>query len=165
MTLSKDEDQSNSNLFDTSSGASTKISRCHDQLSLMSNQKEGIFIGGDVRRVGFAAEAMRDGMIAAESIGRYLKGEDLKADRAEEFEGSALPERLEDKPQPELVWAPAEERLNFEPFEQGFNLEEAIREAKRCLHCGPCESCKACVVLELQPEIPEIELGGIRTWS
>jgi len=55
------------------------------------------------------------------------------------------------------VWAPAEERLNFEPFEKGFTLEEAVEEARRCLYCGPCKSCKACVILELQPEIPEIE--------
>jgi len=47
-----------------------------DPTTLMSNRKEGIFIGGDVRRVGFATEAMRDGIVIAESIERYLKGED-----------------------------------------------------------------------------------------
>jgi len=128
-----------------------------DQLTLMSNRKEGVFIGGDVRRVGFAAEAMRDGMIAAESIGRYLKGENLKSGRKKEYEGVAIPKRGSYKPQPELVWAPVEERLNFEPFEKGFSLEQAVEEAKRCLYCGPCKSCKACVALELQPGIPEIE--------
>jgi len=63
------------------------------------------------------------------------------------------------KPQPELIWAPVEERLNFEPFEKGLTLEEAVQEAKRCLCCGPCKSCKGCVVLELQPEIAEIEVN------
>ena len=130
-----------------------------DQLTLMSNRQEGIFIGGDVRRVGFAAEAMRDGMIAAESIDRYLKGEDLKAGREKEYEGAAIPKLMDYKPQPELVWAPVEERLNFEPFEKGLTLEEAVQEAKRCLCCGPCKSCKGCVVLELQPEIAEIEVN------
>ncbi len=128
-----------------------------DQLTLMSNGKEGIFIGGDVRRVGFATEAMRDGMMAAESIDRYLKGEDLKAGREKEYESAAIPKRTDYKPQPELVWAPVEERLNFDPFEKGFTLEEAVEEARRCLCCGPCKSCKACVTLGLQPEIPEIE--------
>jgi heterodisulfide reductase subunit A-like polyferredoxin len=52
-----------------------------------------------------------------------------------------------------------EERLNFEPFEKGFTLEEAMGEAMRCLDCGPCQSCKACVALGLQPEIPEIEVN------
>jgi len=130
-----------------------------DQLTLMSNLKEGVFIGGDVRRVGFAAEAMRDGVIAAESIDRYLKGEDLKAGRGKEYENAAIPKRMDYKPQPELVWAPVEERLNFEPFEKGFTLEKAVEEARRCLCCGPCKSCKACVALELQPEIAEIEVN------
>jgi NADPH-dependent glutamate synthase beta subunit-like oxidoreductase/ferredoxin len=128
-----------------------------DPLTLMSNRKEGFFIGGDVRRVGFAAEAMRDGMIAAESIDRYLKGEELKAVREKEYESAAIPKLMDYKPQPELVWATVEERLNFKPFEKEFSLKEVLEEARRCLYCGPCKSCKGCVALELQPEIPEIE--------
>jgi len=128
-----------------------------DQLTLMSNRKEGVFIGGDVRRVGFAAEAMRDGMIAAESIDRYLEGKNLKSGRKKGYQSAPIPKRGNYKPQPELVWAPVEERLNFEPFERGFTLEQAMEEARRCLCCGPCKSCKACVALELQPGIPEIE--------
>ena len=133
-----------------------------DPLTLMSNRKEGIFIGGDVRRVGFAAEAMRDGMIAAESIDRYLRGEDLKKGREKEYEEAAIPRAQEYKPQPELVWLPAKERLNFEPFEKGFTVEQAVEEANRCLYCGPCKSCKACVVLDLQTEIADIQLNRDR---
>ena len=66
---------------------------------------------------------------------------------------------MEYKPQPELKWAPVAARLNFEPFEEEFTLEEVVEEARRCLYCGPCKSCKACVALELQPEIPEIEVN------
>ena len=130
-----------------------------DPITLMSNRKEGVFIGGDVRRVGFVAEAMKDGMIAAESIDHYLRGEDLKAGRGKEYESAAIPKLIDYKSQPELIWAPVEDRLNFEPFEKGFTLEEAVQEARRCLCCGPCKSCKGCVVLELQPEIPEIEVN------
>jgi len=130
-----------------------------DQLTLMSNRREGIFIGGDVKRIGFAAEAMGDGMIAAESIDRYIKGEDMREGRGREYEGAPIPQRMDYKQQPQLVWAPVEERLNFEPLEKGFTLEEVVAEAKRCLCCGPCMSCKACVVLELQPEIPSIEIN------
>jgi len=130
-----------------------------DPLTLMSNRREGVFIGGDVRRVGFAAEAMRDGGIAAESIDRYIKGEDLKTGREKEFERAAIPKLLDYKPQPELVWAPVPERLNFEPFEKSFTLEEAVAEARRCLTCGPCMSCKACVALGLQPELPVVEVN------
>jgi len=130
-----------------------------DPITLMSNRKEGVFIGGDVRRVGFVAEAMRDGVIAAESIDRYLKGEDLKAGREKEYESATIPKLTDYKPQPVLTWVPVEDRLNFELFEKGFTLEEAVQEARRCLSCGPCKSCKGCVVLELQPEIPEIEVN------
>jgi len=130
-----------------------------DPLTLMSNRQEGVFIGGDVRRLGFAAEAMRDGIVAAESIDRYLKGEELKEGREKQFESAAIPTLMEYKPQPEAEWVLLEERLNFELFEKGFTLEEAIEEATRCLYCGPCKSCKACVVLELQPEIPKIEVN------
>ena len=130
-----------------------------DQGTLMSNRKEGIFIGGDVRRIGFASEAMREGMVAAESIDHYLKGEDLKEEREREYEKAAIPRATDYKPQPELIWLPAEKRLNFEPFEKGFTLEEAVEEAVRCLYCGPCKSCQACVMLGLQLEIPEIELN------
>jgi len=128
-----------------------------DQLTLMSNRQGGVFIGGDVKRVGFAAEAMRDGVIAAESIDRYLRGKELGVGRKKEYESAPILKGAHYKPQPELVWAPVEERLNFEPFEQGFTLEQAVEEARRCLCCGPCKSCKACVALEFQPEIPEIK--------
>jgi ferredoxin len=125
----------------------------------MSNRRDGIFIGGDVRRVGFAADGMREGALAAESIDRYLKGEDLKRGREKEYEEAAIPRAQEYKPQPKAIWLPANERMNFEPFEKGFTLEQAIEEASRCLYCGPCKSCKACVVLDLQIEIPDIEVN------
>lgn len=130
-----------------------------DEVTLRSNLKQGVFIGGDVRRVGFMAEAMREGVTAAESIDRYLKGEDMKAGREREYEKASIPDRLEYKPQPALKWAPAEDRLNFDPFEEAFTLEEVIEEARRCLCCGPCKSCKGCVALELQPEILEVEIN------
>jgi len=130
-----------------------------DQLTLMSNRQEGVFIGGDVRRIGFAAEAMRDGVTAAESIDRYLRGGDLKAGREKEYEDAAIPKLSDYKPQPKLEWLLMKDRLNFELFERGFTLEEAVEEAKRCLSCGPCKSCKACVALGLQPELPPIEVN------
>lgn len=131
-----------------------------DQLTLMSNLKEGVFVGGDVRRIGFASEAMRDGLDVAESIDRYIKGEDMKTGRKEkEYETASIPKRIEYKLQPEVKWLPAKERLNFEPFEKKFALDEVIREAKRCLYCGPCKSCKGCVELGLQAEIPDIEVN------
>jgi NADPH-dependent glutamate synthase beta subunit-like oxidoreductase/Pyruvate/2-oxoacid:ferredoxin oxidoreductase delta subunit len=130
-----------------------------DPVTLMSSREKGVFFGGDARRIGFASEAMRDGMVAAESIDRYLKGEDLRAGREKEYEKAAIPRATNYKPRPEVVCLPAEERLNFGPFETGFTLEEAVEEANRCLCCGPCKSCKACVMLGLQPEIARIEVN------
>jgi NADPH-dependent glutamate synthase beta subunit-like oxidoreductase/Pyruvate/2-oxoacid:ferredoxin oxidoreductase delta subunit len=130
-----------------------------DPVTLMSNREKGVLMGGDARRIGFASEAMRDGIIAAESVDRYLKGEDLRAGREKEYEKAAIPRAAAYKPQPKAMCLPAEERLNFEPFEKGFTLEEAVEEAGRCLCCGPCKSCKGCVMLGIQAEIPDIEVN------
>jgi len=130
-----------------------------DPISLMSNRKKGIFIGGDVKQIGFASEAMRDGVAVAESIDRYLNKKDLKKGRKEkEFEEAETPFRSLYKNQPKIIWKPAKQRLNFEPFEKDYTFEEVIKEATRCLYCGPCLSCKACVFLDYQEEIPDIEI-------
>lgn len=131
-----------------------------DPITLMSNRKKGIFIGGDVKQIGFASEAMRDGVIVAESIDLYLKNKDMKKGREiKEYEEAEIPKRLLYKDQPRIVWKPAKERLNFEPFEKDYAWEEVIEEATRCLYCGPCLSCKGCVFLDYQKEIPDIEIN------
>ena len=127
-----------------------------DPVTMMSNLKKGVFIGGDVKMIGFASEAMRDGATAVESIDRYIKGKDLKAGREKEYEQTPIPESMNYRLQPALKWVPAKARLNFEPFEKDYTLGEVIQEARRCLCCGPCLSCKGCVVMELRDEIPEI---------
>jgi len=134
----------------------------NNPITLMSNRHPGVFIGGDIRRVGFAAEAMRDGIQAAESIDRYLRGADLSQGRDRDYLEAALPRAVTYQPEPEIDWLPAEERLNFDTFERGFTLEEAVAEAKRCLCCGPCQSCKACLVLGIQTELPQIEVNPDR---
>jgi len=42
-------------------------------MTLQSQKKEWVFIGGDLRKIGFMVDAMKDGLVAAESIERYLK--------------------------------------------------------------------------------------------
>jgi len=130
-----------------------------DTLTLKSNRRKGVFIGGDVWKVGFAAEAIRDGAIAAESIDRYIRDVDLKKGRGNLKKGAAIPRTTTFKRQPDLVWLSPEQRLNFDLFENGFSESEAIEEAKRCLYCGPCKSCKACLLLELQAEIYDIDVN------
>jgi len=130
-----------------------------DPVTLMSNKKEGVFIGGDVMRIGFASDAMRDGGIVAETIDRYLTGKDMKEGLEWDYEEAETPRRFVFKEQPEIILKPVKERLNFEPFEKDYSWEEVITEATRCLYCGPCKSCKACVFLDYQKEIPDIEVN------
>jgi NADPH-dependent glutamate synthase beta subunit-like oxidoreductase/CheY-like chemotaxis protein len=126
----------------------------------LESLKKGIFIGGDVKKIGFAAEAMRDGIIAAESIDRYLRGVDLKIGREKRFEKTEMPKIVEYKEPTKVAYFRSKDRINsFELFEKGFTLQEAIKEAKRCACCGPCVSCKACVLINLQPEIRRIEVN------
>ena len=129
-----------------------------DPLTLQSATKDWVFIGGDVRRVGFMVDAMHEGQEAAESIERYLKGMDVRSGRKREFEGFEIPQLKDEdyKHEPEVEWIPADERLHFQLYEKGFTLEEAIKEARRCLCCGPCVSCKACVSIGIQEDLPSV---------
>jgi ferredoxin len=103
-------------------------------------------------------DAMREGREAAVSIERYLKGLDIRAGRKRQFEPFEIPQLKDEdyRSEPEVVWIPADRRLNFQLFEQGFSLEEAIEEAKRCLYCGPCVSCRACVSVGIQDDLPTV---------
>lgn len=129
-----------------------------DPLTLQSLAKEWVFIGGDLRQIGFMAEAMRDGMTAAESVERFLRKLDMHEGRKRDLVPQDIPLRRTYKHEPEVVWVPPEKRMHFQLFERGFSLMEAIEEAKRCLTCGPCASCKACVSIGLQETLPTIEV-------
>lgn len=131
-----------------------------DPLTLQSTLKDWVFIGGDVRRVGYMVDAMREGREAAESIERYLKGLDISAGRKRIYEAFDIPQLKEEdfRSEPDVVWIPPEKRMHFQLFEKGFVLEEAIDEAKRCLCCGPCISCKACVSIGIQDDLPTVSL-------
>ncbi|MCJ8502029.1 FAD-dependent oxidoreductase [Desulfatitalea alkaliphila] len=133
-----------------------------DPVTRMSKQMPGVFLGGDVTRIGLAAEAMRDGLIAAESINRYLNNEDLKQGRQKEVERCTGPEVHAFRPAPMVEKVSPEERMNFDIVEKGFTLAEAVAEARRCLYCGPCKSCKACVALGYQEQIPNIEVDAYK---
>lgn len=133
-----------------------------DHLTLQSLNKPWVFIGGDVRRVGFMIEAMGEGIEAAESIDRYLRGVDMKNGRRKDYEGYEIPVRRDYKPEPEVLWIPPENRMHFQLFETGLTLREAIDEAKRCVTCGPCVSCKACVSIGFQKSLSPVEVDEAR---
>jgi NADPH-dependent glutamate synthase beta subunit-like oxidoreductase len=130
-----------------------------DQLTLQSQVKPWVYIGGDVRKIGFMVEAMKEGVVAAESIDRFLRGMNMREGRKRDYEAYELPERYEYKTEPEVLWIPPEKRMHFHLYEHGFTLSEAIEEAKRCITCGPCLSCKACISIGFQKSLSAVEVN------
>jgi NADPH-dependent glutamate synthase beta subunit-like oxidoreductase/NAD-dependent dihydropyrimidine dehydrogenase PreA subunit len=133
-----------------------------DPLTLQSLRKEWVFVGGDLRKIGFMVDAMKDGLVAAESIERYLRELDMREGRKREYSAQDIPMRRVYQSEPEVLWIPPEKRMHFQLFERGFTLTEAIEEAKRCLHCGPCISCKACLSIGIQEALPTVEVNQDR---
>ena len=144
----------------------------------------GVFAGGDVvTGPDTVITAMSDGKRAAEAIDKYLQGEPLEnfkthrsrqlAPRAPDDRPHRFAPRFKDTPrQPRLrikELDPLERRTNFQEVELGFSEEEAIQEARRCLHCGLCVECHACEKVceaqaidhSMQDEIIEIKVGQI----
>lgn len=109
----------------------------------------GVFAGGDiVTGPASVIEAIGAGKRAAVSIDRYLKGQDLRAEREEKIE--------------EVTWVKDWEKITKKPerytpphidigrqkvsFEEADELlvkikEIATSEARRCLQCAPCSEC------------------------
>ena len=133
-----------------------------DQLTLQSMGKPWVFVGGDVRKVGFMVDAMGEGLVTAESIDRYLRGVDMKEGRVRDLEAYQIPLRRSYKPEPEVPWMPPEDRMHFQLLEKGFTLREAIEEARRCVACGPCLSCNACVSIGFQKSLSPVEVDVAR---
>jgi NADPH-dependent glutamate synthase beta subunit-like oxidoreductase/coenzyme F420-reducing hydrogenase delta subunit/NAD-dependent dihydropyrimidine dehydrogenase PreA subunit len=119
--------------------------------------REEVFIGGDVRRIGFMVDAMAEGREAARSMDRFLRG--MPVHRwGYSAETTGTPTRGVFKGEPKIKWTPTSERQTFDMFEVGFTLDEAIAEARRCLECGPCQACKACVSVGIQPDLPTVKV-------
>ena len=129
-----------------------------DPFTLQSLRKGFVFVGGDVRRIGFMVEAMKEGLVAAESIERYLRGLDMREGRKRDYEGYGIPVRKSYKRDVEVAWIPPEKRMHFQLFEKGLTLKEAREEAKRCITCGPCVSCKACISIGFEKSLYAVEV-------
>jgi heterodisulfide reductase subunit A-like polyferredoxin len=144
-----------------------------DPLTLETSVK-GIFAGGDVvTGPQTYIDAMGAGRKAAISIDRYLRGEDLRADREEEGPQKDYikvdVDGVEYRERATMASLPLEERRNFNEVSLGLTEEDAIREAQRCLQCGGCSECLECIkVCEakaidhwMKDEQLEIEVGSI----
>jgi len=118
-----------------------------DSITLQTNI-DGVFAGGDV--VSGPADVISvvaTGKEAAVSIDRYLTGVDLSAGRPypKEQVKEVNKEGVEVKERQTMPALPTEERKGFIEVETGFDEKAAIEEASRCLNCGVCSECLACV--------------------
>ena len=118
--------------------------------------RPGVFAAGDsVTGTAFVVEAVAAGHQAAESIDRYLRGEELEPKPKPELPVVELtPEEVEEKlERGEIVRQPRVpmpaldvemRRRTFAEVELGYNEELAQKEAARCLACGHCSECLSC---------------------
>lgn len=119
-----------------------------DPLTLQST-KPDIFGGGDsVTGPRTVVEAIAAGKQAARSIDRFLKGQDLREGREEEWKAvEDIPlegyERTRRERMPRL--SVEERKGSFKEVQLGFTEEQVRREASRCVSCGVCSECYQCV--------------------
>ncbi len=134
---------------------------------------QGIFAGGDaVRGPDTVIWAIADGKEAAVSIDRFVRGVDMKKNRAkpQTVEKITLPRIIKDKKRLQVSTLSLEERAgSFKEVNQGLTEEQVKAEALRCFSCGGCIECgeceKACeqnaIKYEMNDEIVEEEVGAI----
>jgi NADH-quinone oxidoreductase subunit F len=104
---------------------------------------EGIFAGGDVvLGPKTVTEAMSHGMIAAEMIDKYIKGEPLLRQYSVTKPAMDVPlmemseEEIESLQRFEMPMLDVKDRINnFIETELGFSMAAAVCEAKHCLRC------------------------------
>ena len=113
--------------------------------------REGVFAGGDLQTGPWVAiGAIAAGREAAESIGRYLDGQDMatgrepikKEDPVYRPVPADVPKKARAK-MPEL--AVKERHGNFKEVELGYDEAVGRAEAERCINCGYCCECFQCV--------------------
>ncbi|MGA3044691.1 MAG: FAD-dependent oxidoreductase, partial [Bryobacteraceae bacterium] len=117
-----------------------------DERTLATNLP-GVFAGGDaVLGADLAVRAVAAGRIAATSIHQYLSGEPVTGEPemtgivmrpVDDAERAAIFRAIEKAARVPIPRIPMEQRLaTFDEVELGLPLEEAAREARRCLSCG-----------------------------
>ena len=145
-----------------------------DPLTL-ETQIPGVFAGGDcVTGPDVVVMAMHAGKKAANSIDRWLNGQDLRVGR--ELEGSYPTTYTEDtagvlmqRQISEQALDPATRGRSFAEDQVVYTPEEAIAEATRCLAIGICTDCRRCATacqanaldFTQKAETQELKVGAI----
>jgi len=133
---------------------------------------EWVFAGGDVfYGPKSVVDAVSCGKEAAESIHRFINGQDLMDGRERVWEYEKPDTSLErKKPRtPVRCLDPEARECNFLEVSFGYSEEEAKQEADRCLRCGICSECYQCVKACLagavdhtqQPVEKELTVGSV----
>ncbi len=142
-----------------------------DPVTLETSVK-GVFSGGDaILGSGTIIEAIGAGKRVAESIDRYINGIDLTEGRDKMLPVFKPPvENVKKRKKIPMRMLPLNKRKNnFQEVELGYSLEEAIKEARRCLDCGGCVECYECVAVceadaidhNMNEEMIEVDVGSI----
>jgi heterodisulfide reductase subunit A-like polyferredoxin len=114
----------------------------------LQTSTEWVFAGGDVfYGPKSVVDAVSCGKEAAESIHRFLNGQDLAQGREQNWEFEKPDISLEPKRARTTVRCldPEARECNFLEVSFGYNEQEAKQEADRCLRCGICSECYQCV--------------------
>ncbi|MFH0980786.1 MAG: NADH-quinone oxidoreductase subunit NuoF [Planctomycetota bacterium] len=109
----------------------------------LSTSRPGVFAGGDVvTGPNTVVEAIATGKKAAVMIGRYLRGEELSRPGVARLPsiyvepGSLSEEELAEADRVSLpVILPETRKRSFQEVELALSVEDATREARRCLRC------------------------------
>lgn len=135
-----------------------------DKYTLQSTKNEKIFVAGDASGESvIAIQALATGRRAAQSVIRFLRGEDLRSGRELKdtwtyetklqmtVDWDAITGQREDMQELDL-----KKRIrSFDEVALGYTKEEAEREATRCRQCE-CKLCmKECIMLNDYTECPK----------
>jgi heterodisulfide reductase subunit A-like polyferredoxin/coenzyme F420-reducing hydrogenase delta subunit len=142
-----------------------------------ATNRPGVFATGDAvtRDKMSAIEAIGMGKKAAAEIDAYLSGKATVEDSADVNEIPVARREMSDtellpKPRIPVPNLSMRKRLcSFAEVELGYSQEQAMAEAQRCLMCGPCSECLACVkacgpeaiVQNNQATIMDLEVGAV----
>ncbi|MBI5062947.1 MAG: FAD-dependent oxidoreductase, partial [Desulfatitalea sp.] len=133
---------------------------------------EWVFAGGDAfYGPKSVVDAVACGKEAAESIHRFVNGQDLKEGREKTWE-YVKPETAKEAKKDRVTVRcldPEARECNFLEVSFGYNETEAKSEAERCLKCGICSECYQCVDAclakavnhNMQPKRTVVEVGSI----
>ncbi len=112
-----------------------------DLLTLQSDDAD-IFAGGDAARgPKTVVEAIADGRQAALSIGRYLRGENLRLGRDIQLKAIQEPQKgkYDRTARARMAHLEPKKRVrNFNEVQKGLTKGATVQESKRCISCGTC---------------------------